>query len=1112
MSNLINSNLLTTLLKNYTIDDFDTKIRVIRGWTKNLQKIKGVNEVELKSSFLKSIFGIVLGYKDMTEAVPWNMRIEASTEIDASKPDGILGFYRNDREVTQVVIELKAPRVSLDKKQKRSGKEYGTPVDQAFSYTSKFDRCPWVIVSNMIEIRLYKVGRSQEYYESFHIEDLEKDFFRFHYLLCKENLIKEDGESSTALLSAKTMNHIQDITVEFYNLYRTSRIQLFEELKECNPTYDEEILLEKTQKFLDRIIFICFCEDLGLLPNNLLYTAIKRGKELFSTRETVIWEEIKGIFMAINKGSERHDISAYDGGLFEYDEILDNLVIRNEFFHVIYDISTYDFNSDLDANILGHIFEQSIADIENLKADIYQDAYHVEKSRRKKEGIYYTPRYITRYIVENTLGKYLGDIREEIGEGELPSIESAKTPQMKNKYYNQHLKFYRDYEARLRRVKVLDPACGSGAFLNQAYDFLLNEYRWIYDQISQLQRSQLQQEEQISLFQLSEYQKSVLQNNLYGVDLNEESVEITKLSLWLKTANKKEPLAYLDQNIKCGNSLIDDSEVAGDKAFHWNKDFSEIMENGGFDVVIGNPPYIFARDHSFTRDEKSYFLNRYNLVAYQINTYILFIECGFNILKKGGYLGYITPNNWLTIGSCSRVREYILKNTGDVCIINLLDGLFSDADVDNSILIAAIKEPNIVMLGECMDGNIDDFIKESPSVFLEEGQSIISISRVKNKRAQGIITKINARSIPLKKIAKVASGLKAYEVGKGIPPQTKEMRDQRVYHSRERKDKTYRPYLEGRDVRRYELNWSGSFLKYGEWLAAPRDSFKFSTPRILVRQIPSPPPYCIQGVFVTDDWVNDINSMIIFDFMEEVHPMYILSLINSRLLSYWFDVTFDKFQRKVFPQFKVKELSLFPIYINNEYVSFFIENAMHIQQGFRKLQTLGGLHFSDLVNTFTSTQISQQVSDLMEEEYYDKIYLGSARRLRELTVAINDTILSIYADKPGRGKYDMLKLEVKDYYRRQYIKLYLENLTHDQLEEINKYNGNILEKLLQIRLPGYEKDHVVRRIVKEWNSHQREIEGFKKRICDIDRRIDERIYELYGLTEGEIGIVEGNSC
>lgn len=185
MSNLFNYNLLKTNLKNYTIDDYEEKIKIIRGWVKNLKTIKGVNEVELQSSFLKGIFGIVLGYKDMTEAEQWNMRIEASTEIDATKPDGILGFYSNEKETTQVVIELKSPKMSLDKMQKRSGKEYGTPVDQAFSYTSKYDRCQWVIVSNMIEIRLYKVGRSQEYYESFHIEELERGFHKFHYLLCK---------------------------------------------------------------------------------------------------------------------------------------------------------------------------------------------------------------------------------------------------------------------------------------------------------------------------------------------------------------------------------------------------------------------------------------------------------------------------------------------------------------------------------------------------------------------------------------------------------------------------------------------------------------------------------------------------------------------------------------------------------------------------------------------------------------------------------------------------------------------------------------------------------------------------------------------------------------
>jgi hypothetical protein len=152
----------------------------------------------------------------------------------------------------------------------------------------------------------------------------------------------------------------------------------------------------------------------------------------------------------------------------------------------------------------------------------------------------------------------------------------------------------------------------------------------------------------------------------------------------------------------------------------------------------------------------------------------------------------------------------------------------------------------------------------------------------------------------------------AYEVGKGKPKQTEKMKKERVYHSPIQLDSTYRKYLEGKDVKRFHSQWSGQWLKYGSELAAPRDSDLFQGERILVRQIPSLPPYSINGWLVNGDYVNDRNSMIIKEF-KNVNPRFILGVLNSRLITFWFINTYDKFQRKTFPQFKVNELATFPI-------------------------------------------------------------------------------------------------------------------------------------------------------------------------------------------------------
>ncbi len=171
--------------------------------------------------------------------------------------------------------------------------------------------------------------------------------------------------------------------------------------------------------------------------------------------------------------------------------------------------------------------------------------------------------------------------------------------------------------------------------------------------------------------------------------------------------------------------------------------------------------------------------------------------------------------------------------------------------------------------------------------------------------------KIAAKSNPLNKFSTIKAGLKAYETGKGLPLQTNEMKNDRVYHSNTQKDPSYEKYLLGKDVARYSVDWSGQWLKYGNNLAAPRDSALFEGERILVRQIPSKPPYCINAVYSNERYLNDINSMIVANL--KGNSMFLLGILNAKLTSYWFLNKFDKLQRGVFPQFKVKELALFPI-------------------------------------------------------------------------------------------------------------------------------------------------------------------------------------------------------
>ncbi len=225
-------------------------------------------------------------------------------------------------------------------------------------------------------------------------------------------------------------------------------------------------------------------------------------------------------------------------------------------------------------------------------------------------------------------------------------------------------------------VTICDPACGSGAFLNQALESLIEEHRYLDELESKLLGGGIV---------FTEVQNSILENNLYGVDVNEEGVEIAKLSLWLRTARIGRKLTTLNDNIKCGNSIIDDPLIAGRKAFSWKEEFPEVFANGGFDIMIGNPPYIPLE--MLDEDSKSFFRRAYPQLERKYDTSAVFIIHGLFLLKQSGYLGYITPITWQTGENYRLFRQYIFENHSVNKLINLPFNVFSDAYVDTGILL-----------------------------------------------------------------------------------------------------------------------------------------------------------------------------------------------------------------------------------------------------------------------------------------------------------------------------------------------------------------------------------------------------------------------------------------
>lgn len=674
------------------------------------------------------------------------------------------------------------------------------------------------------------------------------------------------------------------VDTDFLQTLSEWRLELAEAVAKKNKELDEIDLNHIVQKILNRIVFLRFAEDRGTTEYGLLQRLLAVKKDFYN-QLVIIFDEAR---------------TRYNSDLFSRDDklniILEDRVIRNIISNLYYPNCPYEFNV-IPIELLGTIYERFLGD--TITLDSKGKAKVEEKPEtRKAGGVYYTPSYIVDYIVKNTVGKLL--------EGKKPEDISEMT--------------------------IVDPACGSGSFLIGVYSYLLNWYLEKYQAEKKYKKLLCANGTKLILRE----KKDILTRHIYGVDLDSQAVEVSKLSLLLKLMKDEVAmdsaglsftyLPNLENNIKAGNSLVgkdyldtikvslfDKREQHKIKVFDWKEEFPKVFKNGGFDAVVGNPPYVFARNNMFTEEQKTYYYKHYPISEYQLNTYLMFTEKAYYLVKNNGLVGFIIPNNCLTINSFDKFRRFMVDNTSYLHIINSFDKVFSGANVDTCIVMFGkeYQSPYKHTMGELRGGVFTSV--DSDFMELLTKNYIINTTQCldPNNPIPILIDKINEYSIPLREVSDVKTGLKVYQTGKGKPAQTDEMKKNRVYHSNIQKDNTYKHYLQGVDVCRYALNWSGEWLSYGEWLAEPRMSVDFNSPRILVRQIPNKLPYCIHAIYTDGDYLNDINSMIIYKFTQD--PLFILGILNSKLTSFWFAQYFGKLNRCLFPQFKVNELAQFPI-------------------------------------------------------------------------------------------------------------------------------------------------------------------------------------------------------
>ena len=613
-------------------------------------------ETNLDGSFITGFLCPLLGYQEINATGAWSIQKNTAVPGGGGNVDVGIGFFKHG-EPAQIIapFELKGPKTDdLDAIMPGRGK---TPVQQAWEYASYIKGAQWVLVSNMMETRLYAVGYGRQAYERFDLATLHEPeaYARFRLVLGADGLL---GGGTAALLKASEAAD-KEITDELYKDYKSLRQELVSAIRAKDVALPVGGAISYAQTILDRILFIAFAEDTFLLPKNELTTAFTTENPYVPT---TAWQRLTGLFRAVDKGLPGRKIPPYNGGLFREDPVIDALDIPDALCAKLVALTTYDFASEVSVNILGHIFEQSITDLEAEKAKAAGLGFDKKKGKVKRDGVVYTPDYIARYIVEQTIGGWLEDRREELGYAKLPPFDPAKDyPQLEKAKgggikvgkltpaAEAHLAYWQAYANALAGIKVLDPACGSGAFLVTAFDYLKEENARATAEIQRLQGGAAE---------LGTYVPSKVLDNLYGIDLNAEPVEITKLSLWLKTANREEKLRNLDVNIRRGNSVVADSAVHAD-AFNWQDAFPSIMAAGGFDVVLGNPPYVRME---VLKPIKPYLEKHYTTATDRADLFIYFYELGLRLLKPNGWLGYISNNTFMKTGSGSKLRGLLSRD------------------------------------------------------------------------------------------------------------------------------------------------------------------------------------------------------------------------------------------------------------------------------------------------------------------------------------------------------------------------------------------------------------------------------------------------------------------
>lgn len=573
-------------------------------------------------------------------------------------------------------VEAKKPSVNIDKDIKPSYQL------RRYAWSAKL---PLSILTDFEELAVYdsrsrpkktdraSVGRIK--YLSY--KDYVDQWDYLYNNFSKDAVLK--GSFDKYAESTKKKRGTTEVDQEFLSEIENWRVLFAKNIALRNPELTVEELNYSVQQTIDRIIFLRMCEDRGIE---------KYGK----LRSLLDADKIYQRFGDVCKDAD----AKYNSGLFHFSQEktrpsepdkltlnlnIDDSVFKTVFKSLYYPESPYEF-SVLQPEILGNVYEQFLGKVIRL-TDGHRAKIEEKPEVKKAGGVFYTPQYIVDYIVENTVG----------------ALCKGKTPN------------------KVSSLKILDPACGSGSFLLGAYKYLLQWHKDYYSNQKDKKRlkDKIYQGKNGEWFLTIQEKKRILLNNIYGVDIDSQAVWVTKLSLLLKVLEgenqdaleaqqklfKERALPDLGSNIKCGNSLIGpdiyndpDLELTGEEIkkinpFDWEKEFVDVFSEGGFDAVIGNPPYLRIQGlQEFFGNQIDYFIKNYISAVKRFDIYLLFIEKGFNLLANNGLLGFICPHKFLNSHFGSGIREFLVKNSAMKSFISFGNNLiFTTASTYTGIFL-----------------------------------------------------------------------------------------------------------------------------------------------------------------------------------------------------------------------------------------------------------------------------------------------------------------------------------------------------------------------------------------------------------------------------------------